>query len=73
MTTTHPTHCIRCGEPLRIQEQHWTHKPEPTIMLDCTNARCDLAYVTAGAESYAETVAAFLAAPTRREAAIIKS
>jgi hypothetical protein len=55
--------CIACDEPLHTAEQHWTHKPEPTVMVDCRNRDCSLYMVTASQQSYAETVRAFLAMP----------
>lgn len=61
---THTSHCIRCGEPLHTCEQHWTHKPQPTVMVDCRNRACGLYMVTASAETYFETVNAFCANPT---------
>ena len=62
-TTTEPTCCIRCGQPLRRQEQHWTHKPDVDILVDCQNRSCKLYMATATVGSYTETVSAFLAAP----------
>lgn len=55
--------CIHCDQPLHTCEQHWTHKPEIDLLVDCRNPECALYMVTATWATYRETVEPFLAQP----------
>jgi hypothetical protein len=68
MNATPECNCPTCGAPMRVEAQHWTHRPD-SLLCTCDNPACAAYGATGTVETIAETQARFVAAPAPVECA----